>query len=228
MNRLLPFLCIVAIFFSGCGARRDRTRVSRYEDRDPDAMDLMIVTDTSGSFVEHMTKEGKAWDLTVRALDKYTKDRAGSSTEDQIILANISGNERSIMWKGSPRSFRSEFPSKEKFHSFLLSHSDPGGSRVNDGIAHALGYINSKHKTRHGQSVTLILSDMLDTYSDPGSETRLIKAMAEYNHDGGEIGIYFCDQLQHPKLMKRCEEAGLKWIEIECDFVGKPKLPDLH
>ena len=88
----MKLLCnaFLGILLVGCGARRDRSSMNRYENRERDAMTLMIVVDLPGSFLDLMAEDGKAWELTIAAVVKYMRDRAGASQDYQLILANVS------------------------------------------------------------------------------------------------------------------------------------------
>jgi hypothetical protein len=224
-------LLAMAILITGCGPRRERVSVQRMPLPDQDATTLMIVVDLSGSFQQLMAEDGKAWELTIEAIDKYMRERAGASPDDQILLANISGARKSLMWQGTPRSFRKDFQTKEKFRNFLQSKADPQGSLVHDGIAHAVEYMSAHPRLQNsnGKSVILICSDMLDNGPEPEkSELRLMSALTSYLQKGGVVSIYYCDQLEYAKWRQKFTDAGFASCAIECDFHGKPTLPDLQ
>ncbi|MDA1016751.1 MAG: hypothetical protein O3A00_20125 [Planctomycetota bacterium] len=214
-------LCLLTI--TGCGKRRDMAETNTF-DRNNHQHVVMIVMDLSGSFAEKMANDGKAYEFATACVDHYF--RKSDPLNDRIILAQISGTERSLLWEGTPIQLRKDFPSADSFRNFLLTKADGGGSLVNRGVTNAIDYLN--YHPRYGggdaKTVTLILSDMDDTGSSD-SERGMNESLAAYARIDGSIGIYFCNQLLVESWKDRLSRAGVQNCIVESEIVGKPELP---
>lgn len=189
---------------------------------------IMVVMDLSPSFQHHMVDDGAAYDFVMHALHAYHDSRIGS--KDRLLLAQISGTRKSVMFDGSPEELRDRYPTAEDFRRFLAEKARPNGSLVHLATAHALEYMMTLENvaSRKAKSVVLVISDMEDNGPKPvESEERLMKAFTDYMHLGGAIGLYYCDQLQMVKWRKKFRDAGFTMYAIETDPRGKPALPKL-
>ncbi|TWT51735.1 hypothetical protein KOR42_34220 [Thalassoglobus neptunius] len=231
MTTLLMLL--LAMMISGCGAPRDKSPAAepqvfqgaRPQSRnEPATRVVMILMDLSGSFTEKMANDGEAYQFALNVIDQYFRSQSG--TNDNIVLAQISGTRRSLLWEGSPRQLRETFPSADSFREFLLSNADPRGSLVHEGMRNAIDYLthHSVYGTSNAKTVTLVLSDMDDT-SFGDSEERLNKSLVANAHNQGAIGIYFCNQLTVEDWKQRLASAGYINYVVESEIVGKPQLP---
>ncbi len=226
MSRL--WMLFVILCTLGCEKRREEANVNPFGEDESEYV-LMIVVDLSGSFQKLMAEDGTAYDFTLHAIDRYFRDRVGCN--DQLILAQISGERRSLLWHGAPRRLYEEFPTARKFRDFLVARADPNGSMVHDGIAHAMEYLMSMRSVSTGKakSATLILSDMMDNAPDSDqSEQRLIKAFTSYSNRSGAIGLYYCDQMELVKWRQNFEKAGLRLVALAPDVKGRPPLPSFE
>jgi hypothetical protein len=184
----------------------------------------------SGSYSEQMrTDSGKAYRFLMRVVDAFFRDRIGSN--DRIVITQISSVDRAMLWDGSPRALREEFPSPDAFRDFLLAHSNPNGSRVHDSIADALDYMMDRpgvaQKTT--KSAVIVLSDMQENFPEPErSMARLTQALASYGRLGGVVGLYWVDQTLVPGWRKRLQSAGLRSWVVESDIVASPTLPNFE
>lgn len=221
---LLAIVLIEMVTICGCGERRDADRPSVFREQDNQYV-AVIVIDLSGSFSDKMANDGKAYQFAVQVLDHYFRRRDALS--DRIILAQISGTERSLMWEGSPLELRRDFPSAESFRDFLLKQADGSGSLVNDGLANVMEYVTShpQHGNGRAKSAVLVLSDMDDTGGNSNAEQRLMRSLSTYGQQNGSVGIYFCNQLGVGKWKERLGQSGIRNYVVESEIVGKPKLP---
>jgi hypothetical protein len=210
----------------GCQERVDQSEgVFRADDGD---YVLTIAIDMSGSFKELMGEDGKAWSFVCQVVDKYFRDRLGHS--DKLILAQLSGNEQSLLWRGTPLELRQEFPSASAFRDWLAERTDPHGSRIYDGIAQAVEYTLSDPVMASGKAkaAVFILSDMRDNGPNrKQARERVIKDLAELARRDGVIGLYYVDVPLVPKWRQVLSDAGIPAanLMIEADIVGRPLLP---
>jgi hypothetical protein len=210
-------------------APRDRTSREEpvFEEQTHDST-LTIILDLSTSCEQLMSPDGQGYELMLKLIDRYFRSRLG--TGDQLILAKICGNDRALLWEGTPLELRRRFRSASSFRQFLLDHADPNGSRVYAGVTRAVEYALA----RQGKSATeaknacLILSDFVE--NDPtqkGSAGKMFETLAKYSEAGGAIGFYFVDQAICPYLEKHLAEHGIKNFCVQSEVVASPVLPNL-
>ena len=224
----------LVVGFVGCGARRDDPQSARRETtpfkKDECEYVAMIAIDNSSSFQKLMAEEGEAYTFMCAVLDKYFRDRIGSE-KDVILLAQISGSKKSILWKGTPDDFRHTFGNRQAFRDFLVKNAGPDGSLVHDGIAHALEHMMLIPNVASGKakSVLLVLSDLEDNGRfSTKSEKRLFDDLVTYLQKGGHAGFYYADQLQMVRWGKKLTEAGFPLVPVESRENGNPALPDFE
>lgn len=211
---------------SGCH-ERDTTKAASLQ---PDSSEyvLLVAIDMSGSFREFMAEGGRAYTFLLTALDEYHQQGLGS--DFQVIVTQLSGNDEPLLWQGTPRQLRRDFPDPESFRDFLIAHADSGSSRINDGIAESIDYVLHTHSVARGnaKTVALILSDMEDNHSDDeASERRLMDALTTYAGRGG-IGFYFCSQKRMAGIRRKMEQAGYDMYILESDIYGRPPIPNFE
>ena len=219
-------------FMPGCEAKRERTpppKETSIVQVDQSQYIVMLVLDLSGSFEQQMTDGGQAWTFAGMALDRYFRDRR-ENRHDRFIIAQVSGTTKSLLWEGTPEHFRRDFTG-ESFREFLKEKADPNGSKVYDGVSHALGYFNRIPNVRNGaaKSAVLILSDLMDNGPDKeAAEKRFLTSITDFDKLGGVGGIWYCDQDEYMKWRPALDNAGLDDFIIECDFKGHPTLPSFQ
>lgn len=218
---------IVAALAAGCEKRREVQTTTLVPDDSEYICTIML--DLSGSFSNLMAEQGKAYEFAMQVIDRYFRDRIASN--DKIIIAQISGTKRSLLWQGTPTELHRDFPTADDFRKYLLAKADPGGSLVHDGVTHAVQYVLSEPNVANGKakSAVFILSDMLDNGpSTTESEQRAVTAIADYGRKGGVVGIYYVDQLRVPVWRDHLKQAGIRQFCIESEIVGRPRLPDFE
>src|SRR5437867_608082 len=78
---------------------------------------LAVVVDMSGSFsAEMQSGSGRAHRFLMRAVDLFFRNRIGEGN-DRIIISQVSGTERALLWDGTPRGLRQEFTSAKSFET---------------------------------------------------------------------------------------------------------------
>lgn len=189
---------------------------------------VMLVIDLSGSFSHQMADDGKAYNFALKIYDKYFRDRIGND-KDRLIVAQLSGSHRSLLWQGSPIELRHQFPSAAAFKDFLLANADPRGSVIHDGIAHALEYLTSDPSLANGNSnsAVFVLSDLLDNGANPEkSGPRVSRALADYGSKNGVVGLYYVDQDLVQPWRQTLQAAGIRDYRVECIINNNPDLPN--
>ena len=188
---------------------------------------LAILLDLSGSYADLMTKDGAAYRFALRVVDKYLR-RMDSG--DRLIITQLSANQKALLWDGSPIALRRTFSTANAFRDFVLSNSDPSGSRLHDGIADTLDYLLAYPAIASGKtrSAVFVLSDLLDTAPDPEkSKERLLKSFAAYGHAGGAVGLYWVDQSLVLEWRRQLNDVGVQHFVVESRIVADPPLPNL-
>lgn len=228
MFRFLSRLSVVplcAALAIGC----EKVEEAKFSPLQPESCEyvVMLAIDMSESFVKQMAEQGKAYNFMQQVNDKYFHDRVG--TNDQIIITQLSGNNRPLLWQGTPFQLRKDFPDQTAFRNFLLANADPSDSRINDGLHDSLRYLMHQHSVARGnaKTVTLILSDMEDSSPNQESDKRLIESLTKYAKRGS-IGFYYCSQHRMEDIEKKLEEAGINLFVLECDIHGNPPLPSFE
>jgi|GEM_PF-3461272 len=229
IRQLLSLFCFALLLLAslaGC-ERRDSANVSPFQQEPCDYV-LTIAIDLSDGFREYMTADGKAYDLILRAIEQYFRDRIGG--HDQIIITGLSGDDEPLLWQGTPQHLRREFPDSNAFRAFLIAHAKPNGCRLNDGIADAIDFTLNTNSVARGKAKTalMILSRMIDDQPDQeASDARLMKSLTEYAHRG-YIGFYFCSQKRMKDVREKLKKAGIETQTIECGIHGKPPVPSFE
>jgi hypothetical protein len=189
---------------------------------------LAILFDLSISFLEMMAEQGMAFRFALAVLNRYFSDRSG--LHDQIILAQISGQEQALLWQGSPIEMRKKFPSPKQFRDFLVQHSDPNQSLVYEGITSCLRHLMTDSRVRQKQvkSALLVVSDMVEFGPDVvGARKKMIEALQDYGKCGGVLGLYYV----HSKKAPLWEEwlrtkSGIREFRVESKINEIPDLPN--
>jgi hypothetical protein len=219
IRTILSLICL--LFFVGC------EKVDQAATHDPDESEtvVLIVIDLSTSFRPIMIKDGVAFEFVMHALHTYCSSRIGS--KDRIVIAEISGETKSLLVDGTAQQLIERFPDEAAFTK-MLTEARPSGSLCHDGTAHALEYLMMNRNVASGKarSACLVISDMADNGPNPEkSEKRLMDDFIEYTQMGGVIGLYYVDQLLMKKWHRNFKEAGFKMYTVEPDIHGRPALP---
>jgi hypothetical protein len=189
---------------------------------------LAVVVDMSGSFSGEMQSgSGRAHRFLMRAVDLFFRNRIGEGN-DRIIITQVSGTQRALLWDGTPRGLRQEFSSARAFEAFLLQNSNPAGSRIHDGVRETIEYVMGMPGVSSGKTRTfvMVLSDMDENFSEPAaSREKLVNSLKAYAQAGGVAGIYWCNQQFVPGWRKDLKDCGFKSFVVESDIVADPAIP---
>ena len=132
MKQFIPSLIVLAAV-AGCTPRGPVAREEAVVLHEERGCVLTILLDLSGSFHEQMIDRGKAHQFCLAVLDNYFKDRIGE--KDEVVIAQISGTDRALLWQGTPMRLRQDFASPKEFGDFLRARAIPNQSNVLANIA---------------------------------------------------------------------------------------------
>jgi hypothetical protein len=191
---------------------------------------MMLVFDLSPSFMDKIVKTGEGYTFAMNAVSRYFRGSAGS--QERLVIAQLSGTDKSLVWEGKPMDLRKQFPTPESFRDYLVSKADPSGSKIYRGLRLALQYLFSDPRVHGGQTkaVVLVLSPMNDkeNYPDPQEKGYLNHEICELGWRQGAIGFYFVDQHNVVQWRESLLVWGVKNSVVESEVVGKPQLPNFE
>lgn len=220
------FMILALVLSLGCEARRSREGQLAVDEERREYL-IAVAIDLSGSYQELMLGgNGKAWQFIGGLINSLSMARAGA--DDRIIISQISGSKKALLWEGSLQSLRRDFPSAQAFRSFLLGKAEATGSRVHESVGDLVDYITEYPGVKEGKtkSALFILSDMEDNFPDSEStKQRLISSFRSYAKTGGMVGIYWCDSQFCGEWKRHLTEAGFKNVIVESAIVAAPSLP---
>ncbi len=189
---------------------------------------VLLVVDTSDTFRQQMAEEGRAYRFATKLIDRYFRDRIG--TDDRLIIARLSGSDRSLIYDGKPLELRQKFPTAEAFRTELLGHADAGGSRIYTGLRHAMSYLLSDPRVQSGKArpALFVLSDLLD--KTPPAEVHdeegyMNHSLCELAWRNGIAGFYFVDQNETSRWVQRLIFCGVKNYRVEMAERENPPFP---
>lgn len=215
MKRLLIGLLLVL-----CGCEQKSKEIT-FEPQKTDYL-VSITLDLSLSYRDEMIKDGKAYKMLGRLMQKLFIERMGYS--DKVILSQVSGNKRALLWEGSPLEFSRRFQSAEEFNQFLADRSSELGSNVYDGMSDTLEYVMRYPGVRDGTTKTavFVLSDMEENMG--GSEDRLQDNLRDYASCNGLVVLYWVDQDESAKWRNILTNSGVQHV-VQDEFVENPEFP---
>ncbi len=229
MSSRVLFVACLMLPFTGCEKRIEQAG-GPFQADDGEYV-LTIALDMSASFGELMAEDGKAWSFVCQIIDRYFRDRLGNN--DKLILAQLSGSDRALLWSGTPLQLRQEFASATEFRNWVMSKADPKASHVYEGIAQAVEYTLSDPVVAggRGKAAVFILCDMIDNTPDNGpARERAVSALAHVAKQGGGLGLYFVDVRLCGEWNRLLRDAGVPEgnVCIQADIVGHPALPSFE
>jgi hypothetical protein len=220
--QILGLVSLAAV--CGCEPRREQHVSPLAQDEIENV--VVILLDMSGSYAARSGADGEAYGFALQVVDRYFRNSIGSN--DRLVLAQISGTEKSLLWEGTPIQLRQKFSTADEFHRFLQAKSSPHGSRVHSGAADALDYVLAFPGVANDttRSAVFVLSDMLDNFPDSEqSKQRLLRSLAAYSQSGGAVGLYWVDSSLLAEWRANLRNAGIKNFVVESEIVADPALP---
>ena len=190
---------------------------------------LVFAIDLSGSFFDTLATKGKAYDFLLKVMDRYFVSSIGSN--HRVVIAQLSGDKkRAPIWDGTPAELRKQFKGPEYFLGFLYQNRDTSGSRLHDGIADVCAHVLDNEGVRTGRTkcAVIVLSDMEDNLSGPGSEERLAQTFKELGKINAAVGMYYVTFELCPKWRQHLRESGVKHWVVEPSIVAQPEIPSIE
>lgn len=222
-------LCLT-LALAGCSPRRELAATAHPVSlsKAEDGQIMLIALDLSPSFRDRIAGNGEGYLFATRVVDRYFRDRIG--TQDKLVIAQLSGTERSLLWEGTPLTLRKKFPTADSFRDFLLKKADPNGSQVTKGLRHALQYVLSDPQVASGKAKAsvFVLSDMIDSAKDEREEGYLNHELSQLGWHGAALGIYYADQQEVVRWRHRLRFLGVKNFCVVGDIMGEPAVPEFE
>lgn len=216
-------LTSIVLIASLCGCtRRDTSKAVSWE-QEPTDYTLLIIVD-----IDTIKTNPRAADFITYAVNNYFRERVGTS--DHIIISQLSGNKRPLLFQGTPRDLRQQMQTPEALRDYLIAASSQG-RRINDGISESLDYVSHTTSVKRGGAapIALIVSSMIDGNPESKeSDDRMMGELIKFGNTGGQMAFYFCDQERMAYVRDKMEKAGFGWEILECDIYGRPPLPTYH
>lgn len=224
----LTVLVILVAAFSGCQKRSAGSAAPPPFRDDKVEYVLTFVLDLSKKYSQHMGEDARSYNFFQKVSEKFFRQRMGE--DDRILISQMSGRERALIWEGKPTSMRRHFPTSLAFNQFLERKSDPSGARVYAALADTFEYLAKRHDVdTETMMLTVILSDMIDI-SDGNTEedrARMIDSLRNYRVAGGQLVLYWVDPSKVDEWDEILDEAGFP-PRIWMDFVEDPEIPEFE
>ncbi len=231
--------CIVVLglfsilFLSGCIAKPPQS--SDYQPFVPVELDavLSIVVDLSGSFHDDWQRDGRAHKLFLDLVNQFFAERMG--TESKVIIGQISNSDTFVLFDGTPQELTKRFRSPEQLNQFLQENADPKGSKVYRSTQRMFDYLTELNGvTENTQVLTVVLSDMKDSESEPEawrkSGNEMFASLKTYSKTGGGVALYFVADDEKSRWRKLLEQAEFPpgSFVIEGQLTETPQLPSFE
>lgn len=189
---------------------------------------LTVIVDLSGSFASEL--DIRAYPLLMDLCDSFFTEGAG--TESRIVICQLSGQDKAVLFEGRPGELRSSFNSPQQLADFLHRKSDPSSSQVYKATGKALSYVTSMPRvSANTRLMTVILSDMIDSESSDPTRSkhgnRMLSALKRYRELGGGLALYYVSEDETSRWSKILDKAGFQpgSYVIESTLVARPQLP---
>ena len=229
-NCVIVYALIAATFTGGCIKNQPQQEVHHFEVDELDAV-LAIIIDLSGSFAGSW--DDKAYPLFLNLMDRFFTGAAGS--ESRVIIGQLSGNDDVLLFQGTPSELRTRFQSPEELNAYLSEHSNPRSSPVFKATRRAVDYVASMPDvTNNTRSLVVVLSDLVDSETNPQSRTNsghaMVEALQRYRAKGGGLAFYYVDQNEEDRWHRIMTKSGYTpgTYVIENEIVENPTLPSFE
>lgn len=172
-----------------------------------------------------MTNDGKAYEFALTVMDRYFRDRIG--TADEVIITQLSGNVKPMIWQGTPIQLRADFDDADAFKAFLTKKADTSGSRIMDGISDTIEYVLEQPGVLKGKKKVclLALTDMEDNINTVKSLPRFKRDLKLLAEAKAACGFYWVTQTLVHDLKVNLTDAGFTHYVVEPEFKTNPTLP---
>lgn len=231
LSRRIAFcvLSTLACLSIACEQRESTTAPAPFAGADHEYV-LAFVLDMSGSFAERMQEDdGRAYQFFQQVAERFFMNRIGAN--DRVVIAQLSADERTLLWEGTPGSLMQRFPGPTEFSEFLLTHSHPGGSHVYSAMAETLDYLMAMPGVSPTDTrvLTVVLSDMRSEGEDEQEgRSEVLASLKEYGKLNGALGLYWVGQERLLEWQQLLTESGVQHFHIESEIVDSPLLPEFE
>lgn len=232
MKKCINCLLVVALLtstYSGCVPKQDRQLVDTFEHEELDSC-MTFLIDLSGSFASNWND--RAYSLFMGLSEQYFAESMG--TNNKLIIAQLSGNDRVVLFDGRPVDLQRQFSSPEALSEYLKEKSDGSQSHVYNAVKETVDYAGTlRGVTDTTRMLTVVLSDMRDSEIDPDkrSETgnAMVASLSTYREAGGTLALYYVGTEQTARWQRILAMAGFEQgsYVIENELSSNPQLPRL-
>jgi len=220
-------LMLIAFIAVGCTRHRPKADQSPFQDEETQYT-LAFVFDLGPKYRDRVIYgDTSALKYAMDVKDTYFRDR--SEPTDRLLIAQIVGTERAVLWDGMPRTFKREFPNaaadlrdylRRQFNKTSGPHL-----QTYDSVASTFDYL-MKHRSRKGKTATLVFSEMKDQSPDPKKARKhLVDSLAAYHKGGGHCAFYWLSDETSKELDAIGDDAGLTFKNFIPDAVRDPVRP---
>ncbi len=166
-----------------------------------------------------------AFNFFMAIIEKYKRDRAGY--QDRIVISQLSGNNKSLLFDGRTGDLKKAFSSQEQFKDYLLRSANDKGSNVYASIDRTLSYLTKRIGIDQDTTqITIILSDLMDNSASSDTDrAAMIETMKEYCTNG-TFGLYWVDESQMDEWGDIMREVGFDPVPLWTRFHYMPPLPN--
>ncbi len=225
---LFPLFTVCSLLLAnGCMESPDPETIAPFEDQELDAC-LAIVVDMSGSF--HDQWNDRAYDLFLELSERFFTEAMGTNTK--LVIGQLSGSDQVVIFEGRPGDLKKRFGSPEALSQFLKDSADPKSSRVFAATGKTVDYLSAiPGVTENTRLLTVILSDMRDSETDPQAGTpsaeKMMESLKRYRAKGGGLALYFVAHDERQRWHALLQEAGFPpgHYIIEGQLSANPQLP---
>lgn len=230
MLRKLSIILFGLCLFGGCVKSVDQSQSAPFEKKEYDAI-LSIVIDQSSSFDAEWT--ARAYTFFLKLMDQYFRETSGSNVK--VILSQMSGSDKVVVFDGTPNELRAKFKSPDDLHVYLRDFADPSGTRVYYSVKKTVDYMKSRQGiTDETKMLAVVLSDLRDTERDLEVRNRIgnsmIESLSAYREKNGAVALYYADPERNALWEMIFSKAGFEpgFYVIENTLTENPQLPSLY
>lgn len=230
MSKIYGFLCIALIavaMLPGCVPKRPRELTSTFESEELDGC-MTFLIDMSGSFANSW--DDRAYKLFIELSEQYFTEAMG--TNNRLIIAQLSGNDRVVVFDGRPSDLQRQFKSPEALNEHLKQNSNAYYSHVFHAIKQTVDYVGAlRGVSENTRLLTVVLSDLQDSETDLARRSAMGHAMVDslkiYRQAGGALALYYVDGSQTARWREVLSMAGFEEgsYVIENELSSTPLLP---
>lgn len=166
-------------------------------------------------------------------MDQFFTTGAGGET--RVVIVQLSGNDRAVLFEGTPNELRTKFRSPKELNAFLTSQADGSSSHVYHATSQTLNYVASiPGITENTRTLTALLSDMEDNELNSATRSRnarvLLTSLKRYQQLGGGLALSYVADSEISRWQSAFSNAGFEpgTYIIENNIVETPPASTLR